>query len=346
MSRRHCGMIRLPPLNDSPQQYLANLNELILAHGIQWIIPTCEEVFFLSWFRDRLACPCFVDEFEKLDRIHNKFSFSQMLQDPVVRVPETHFLEKAEDCEPFLKQSRDWVFKPVYSRFASETLIGPEPDQLQKFSPTPQRPWVAQRRIQGREIPTYSVAHQGDLLAHSSYFSPHRVAHASGIYFQNIVDDAIQEFVRRWVAAHQFTGQIGFDLIVDSHQQIWAIEGNPRATSGLHLFPWDDRFPNTLLPQASLGKAPVVQGDPQRPPMVAIAMLGWGLPQSLRRGHLRTFLKDFWDGKDVIWNFRDPLPALSLPLSLAHLWWVAWQRRLTLPQATTFDCEWNGEPFE
>ena len=74
-------------------------------------------------------------------------------------------------------------------------------------------------------------------------------------------------------------------------------------------------------------------------------MMAWGLPQALRRRSLWRFVRDFWRARDVVFEWRDPLPALLMPLAFAEIAGIALCERRGLTEAATFDIEWNGEPL-
>ena len=92
-------------------------------------------------------------------------------------------MSEAGHLQPFLTEAAEWVFKPVYSRFASHTKVGPSAAEVLTIEPTPACRWIAQRRIFGVEHSTYGVAHAGRLRAHVIYRSAYRVGLGSGIYF-------------------------------------------------------------------------------------------------------------------------------------------------------------------
>lgn len=347
LSRFKESMTRLPRPVEGPRAYLQAVNETIRKLAIDLVIPTCEEVFFLGRFKDQVACECLIDDFEVLNRIHNKYDFTQTVNHPSVQAPETHLLQRDRDVSRFMDESEDWVFKPVYSRFASETQVGPNSKKLKRLKISPTKTWVAQRRIRGRELATWGLAKQGTLLAYSCYYAAHRVAGSSGIYFQDWADSRIIDFVRDYVARMKYTGQIAFDLILDSEDHLWVLEGNPRSTSGLHRFPDDsdlsDRFTGST---AELVDEELLIGQRDRPQMVAIAMMLWASRQCLLAGRPGQFFRDFRNAEDVVWSREDWMPTLGLPLSIAELVGISVRHWKTLPQATTYDIEWNGEPID
>ena len=343
-SRVVAGRKLLPSPVEKPDQFVDALRSMIDAHHIELIVPTCEEVFFLSRYRDLLPCSVLVDDFEKLNAIHNKFEFSRFAGNAFAAVPETHLIESTDQLQGFQTDSIDWVFKPVYSRFATRALIGPQPAQLGSIKPAPKMQWVAQRRIRGQEYSTYGIAHAGVLQAHVCYRSLYRVGQGSGIYFEPVQSDVIRQFVETFVRQTQFTGQIGFDLIETDQADLFAIEANPRATSGVHLFGKTDALIKAIVGDAMFGCAEqlVVPTD-FRPVMVEFAMPLWGFIDALRRRSVRHYFPDLCSARFATFSLSDVLPTLALPLSLMELGAMAMRRRCSLVRASTVDIEWNGQ---
>jgi len=267
-------------------------------------------------------------------------------------------------CEPVaarrvrsvVRDPGEWVFKPVYSRFASRTRIGPSPAELAKLRPDERDPWIAQRRIRGVEYSTYGVARGGKLRAHACYRSEYRAGLGSGIYFRPERQPAIRRFVEQFVGRLGFTGQIAFDFLTDAAGRTYVLECNPRATSGAHLF-----TPGTLaaaftgaesapeVPPESAGKTdieaerPLVEPTSTEPVMLSSIMILYQVTNALRRGGLRAVCSDMLRAHDAIFAWHDPLPALLAPLTLLEVACKAWRENRPLEQAATYDLEWNGE---
>jgi len=332
---------RVPRPVDSPQGYAEALATIVDEHQIDWLIPTCEEVFFISAYRQLLNCGVLTDDFDKLARIHNKWTFSEFAGNSHAAVPETRLVEDEGGFDPFRDELQNWVFKPAYSRFASTTLISPSADELKQATPTVAEPWVAQRRIRGTEYSTYSIAREGRLVAHVTYQSLYRIGLGSGICFQPMQLPVIEEFVSAFVKDLNYTGQIGFDIICDPQDQYWVIEGNPRATNGAQLFARADALDRALLLEGD----DVLRPSTNRLAMIEFAMPLWGLSHAIRNRKLLRFLPDLLRSRWLTFSLADPLPALGVPASLWEIVCIARQKQLTLQQAATCDMEWNGSPM-
>lgn len=326
-----------PPPNGQRSAYVDAINRIVDKGHIDLLLPTCEEIFFLAAYKDQIECEIFADSLETLSRIHNKWTFSQMSG----RVPETVEIRSAAQLDAFRHHCDQFVFKPVYSRFASETLIRPKAECFDGISVSERKPWIAQRFVRGREFSTYSVARQGRLLAHCTYRSSFRAGIGSGVCFQAEPTPAITAFSESLVGQLKFTGQLGLDCIVDEADQLWVIEGNPRSTSGLHLF--EEGAP---LIDAIMGdETPLVEPSGTSSQMIAAAMLSFGLKDASSKRQLMRYLRKLFTSRDVLFRWSDPLPTLCLPLTFGELCWVAFRERMSLQQASTQDIEWNGEPL-
>ncbi len=329
----------LPRPAESPQTYIAAVCRLIEEEKIDLLIPTCEEVFFLSRFKDLLPCRLLSDDFQKLTTIHDKFKFSQIAGNDFAKTPETYRVENADQLLPYKDHCKEWVFKPVFSRFASRTLVSPSKAELSRVLPTVDDPWVVQRRIYGQEYSTYSIARDGRLLAHACYKSLYRAGKGSGIYFQPVTHAAIQNFAQAFVEQLGYSGQIGLDLIESADETLFALEGNPRATSGVHLFAATDPVVDIITEASDSFLRP----GHQIPLMVEFAMPIWGIADAVRQRRCFAFAGDVFRARCTSFKWRDALPSLALPVSLLELAWVAIRERQSLIQASTFDIEWNGE---
>lgn len=329
--------VRLPEPLASPAAWIDALARVVETLAIDLVLPTCEESFYLAHGRDRIPCRVIVPGFDLMHRVHHKGEFAAMIRGWAGEAPETHLLQSIRDVEAF-DAPRAWVFKPAYSRFANRTLIQPHPKALAALQPTPAQPWIAQRFIAGREHCSYSLLVDGRLTAHACYHPRYRVGRGSGIWFEPTDPAPIRAFVERFGAETGYTGQVAFDYIESEDGCCHAIECNPRATSGVHLF--DDQ-PEGLV--AALLGAQGVLTPTTEPRQVALAML---LFASHKHGFERQFWRDFLRARDVVTRPGDRGPLAAQIPGLAEIIGRALTRRCGLLAAATADSEWNGQPMD
>ncbi|NBF00897.1 ATP-grasp domain-containing protein [Pseudomonas sp. Fl5BN2] len=340
-SRAAEHFVRLPEPRHDPQAWIEALAVVIRQQAIDLLLPTCEEVFYLAHDMQRLRplCRVFTSDFELLHRLHHKGDFAAMTQGWAVAAPPTQVLHDASALQALAAEHDALVFKPAYSRFASQTLIRPSPAQLAKVRPSAEAPWVAQRFVPGQEYCSFSVLVDGQLRAHSSYQPRYRVGRGSGIYFHSCAPAPIRAFLEQFGQATGYTGQVGFDFIEDQHGRFHVLECNPRATSGVHLFD-DQRLQLVAALSTEAGTALQATLEPR---MIALAMLLLAAPQ---RALSRAFWHDYRQARDVIVQDGDRGPLTAQVLSLAEIIGRALTRRCGLLAASTADIEWNGQPLE
>lgn len=325
--------IRLPEPKTSFPLWNYELLREVTDTGVDLVLPTCEEAFYLSHIKSRFpaSCKVFTGDFELMERLHHKGRFAQMTHGWPISSPETHLLESEGDVLKFHGNPEEWVFKPAYSRFAVYTLIKPARDDLSSLIPTIQRPWVAQRFVDGRESCCFAVFDQGRLLAHSCYQPKYRVGRGAGIWFKPMAIPVVADFLLQFGKDTGYTGQAGFDFIEDADGKLHVIECNPRGTSGLHLL----SLP--IKSNTSHWSGTFTLDD--RIKMVGLAMAVFMAPGNCLS---REFWRDVLSAKDVIFRMNDPLPQFGQIPALIEMIARSRMRKITLLDATTKDIEWDG----
>ncbi len=327
--------------NRDPDGYTDALLRIVRREHIDLLVPTCEEIFTIAKNRDRLAphCTVFTEDVETLRRLHSKWLFVQTASKYGLPVPATTLLTGPDDARRALASGGDLVLKPVYSRFASRTVIRPRAVADLPADVSECRPWAAQDFILGRQVCTYSVAHAGRVTIHAAYLAEFTFGLGAAIAFAALDHAASRDWVEAFVRAERFTGQIAFDFIETADGRLFALECNPRTTSGVHLFADDPDF----LP-AFLGEAPgPIRPRPGRAAMYALLMAA-RLPRSAgswRR--LRRWAAAFLGGRDVFFRGDDPWPFLGQFAAFAALRRRARRFGVSLTEAATLDIEWNGD---
>ena len=330
----------VPPPRQQTSAFIDALKNIIIENRISLLIPTCEESFYIAMGSDELPCAVFVESFNKLNQLHNKWSFVINAVANDLYAPETMLIKNRDDLYHTYAQWRDLVLKPVYSRFAEQTMVRPTLKlALSTLKFDAASPWVAQEYISGRKYFTYSICHNGHITAHATYPSTFTARRNAAIVFQHVDHPAIFKWVKAFVEKNQYTGQIGFDFIETQDGQLSVLECNPRATSGVHLLASHPEFVEALLNPDLNCITPI---DHQSH-MLSTPMLTHGLPTALKNGQFRSWLKTFLSSDDVIVNFSDPLPALLQFRSILSHLTSALKNRISPFEAATFDTEWNGE---
>lgn len=332
----------LPPPRTQLAGYAAALGRHIVREGIDLIIPTCEEVFYLARVREQLptACGVFAAPLAQLQPLHSKLEVLRLAADAGIRVPDSTAVHSLEEARAWAG-TRDVVLKPEYSRFG--VLVRRYSSPIPRSAPplTPAGRWVAQQRCTGTELCSYAIAWRGRLCLNISYVPAHRLAGSSSFYFEPRQVPQIDAAIARLVARLGYHGQISFDWFVDEHGQATMIECNPRAVSGLHLLPDDDRVCRAVLEGA------VADIDPAslQPRMLSAVMLGAGLPRAIATASLHRWWQDWHRARDVLGLPGDRAPLFGALRDLWSFTLAARRGRCSIREAATRDIEWDGEPL-
>ncbi|GAB1469655.1 ATP-grasp domain-containing protein [Chloroflexota bacterium] len=328
----------VPAPRQESEAFLAALKRIIAENQIELLIPTCEEVFHIAKGLRDLPCRVFTEPLEKLDIFHNKWKFAISAGECELLTPETMLITAQEDLLFAYAHWREVVLKPVYSRFAARTLILPALKEA-LATLTFREPWVAQGFIAGQQFCSYSVCQSGRVIAHAAYPTTFTAGQGAAITFQPVEHSGIFEWVSRFVKHHNVTGQMAFDFIQTPAGLLYALECNPRATSGLHLLSANPQFVDAFLNSEMDCVTPYADSSS----MLASAMLVYGLPAAIANGHFGAWWQTFTHSDDVILDFKDPLPFLLQWRSILAYIRLGRRQGISALAASTFDIEWNGE---
>src|SRR6476619_721059 len=85
---------QVPPPRTATVAYLDALGSIVQSEQIDYLLPTCEELFYVAQGRARLAAHChvLVDTVAQLQRVHNKWTFIEQARQLNLPVPTTHLL--------------------------------------------------------------------------------------------------------------------------------------------------------------------------------------------------------------------------------------------------------------
>ena len=373
---------RVPAPAQDPAGYAAALREIVRGEGIRLLLPTCEEIFYVSAYQGSFGPDCRVlaPSLETLRELHSKWAFIALCARLGFAVPETFRLGEgteakiAGEAPPLRLGEPAYLLKPEFSRFSARLSRHEQLDEARAHAKREGGAWVAQRYAGGELLCTYAVAHEGRLLAHAAYRAPQTASGAS-VCFRSDADPQAREWVELFVQRTGFSGQIAFDFIRTQGGKLLPIECNPRATSGVHLLlaPQMRRGANRRgandrpIPEQSAAgpNAPVNKSihkpdlldaladpariaepliaNPARTPMLLLPMLGSGLGQLHSPKRAARWFGDFCGSRDVLLRSGD---AAVLPQALRmmlELRRTARSNGQTTSEASVVDIGWNGQ---
>ena len=324
-------------------EYIRALINIIQKENIDLLIPTCEEVFYISEKIDELSdyCKVFTDKSYKLTDLHNKHQFITDIENSKIKAPETRLINSQEELNRQLTfaEFQKAVIKPVYSRFSAKIKIISESDKnIPNIDISEKNPWILQEFIEGSQFCTYSIVQNGKITAHTTYPTTFTAGIGSSIAFKNKDYPEVFTWISEYVKKINYTGQIAFDFIQTPGKEVYVIECNPRATSGIHL------FDETNLTRAFLENSEkIITPGKSAKAVIFLAMLTYGLASVNSFGKLISWMKTFFSSKDIVFKMSDPLPFIHQFYILAGLGFIALKNKIKITEVSTMDIEWNGE---
>jgi predicted ATP-grasp superfamily ATP-dependent carboligase len=352
-----CQYFTLPSPKSDTRKYIAALSNIAQRYSVDLIIPTCEELFYIARnshvFTGR--CQILVDEFAKLDQLHDKFRFIQLADSLGFQTPHT---QKANSKEELAHVLRTWevngsvVVKPIYSRFGTHVTILKNPRATAPLARLGKPPWVVQQYIDGEPLCSYSVCRDGKRIVHVTYKTPYTTMRpfeyraglrGPGVYFISACDDEIDRWVVKFVKYTEFSGQIAFDFVRQPDGAVIPIECNPRLTSGIHLFSDSARICDALTGNSEQD----VVALPGYHCMFSPSMWCHALCRLAPWRDLNHVLRDICAAKDVLFSKNDPWPYFYSFWIGLYIIWKSWKLRTpfadVLREVMTNDISWNGD---
>lgn len=324
--------------------YVESLSDIIIKEKVDILFPIYEEISYIVKAKDLLpkSCTVFAPDFDLFNCMQNKWLFQQKLASLGFPTLKSVLVNSEADLagHPF---STPFALKPCYSR-ASQKVMKVEHDAVPpQITFEPHNPWLAQQWATGNKYCTYSVCHNGKVTASSAYPVNYAIDGNSCLTFEAIEHQGILDWISRFVKAVNYTGQIAFDFIEEENGTLYAIECNPRATSGLLLFSLNQGLCSAFLNRNDS----LIVPDKSSRRQIAPGMLLYGWRKEAKQNNrFFDFLKHFFSTKDVIYRTRDLKPFLMEPFVFAKIWLNSRKLNLSIPNYFTYDHDWNGEPIE
>lgn len=325
---------------EKPDEFIQSIKKIIIDEKIDLLIPLWEETFYIAKQKDKLpsSCNVFCMPFENLHSLHEKWLFHSKIQSYGLLSPKTYLINNQADLEK-LNLPRPFALKACYSRASQRIYKIERDDPLPDLNITPDDLWIAQEWLEGDRYCTYSICHEGEVVANSIYPVEYAIEGRSCLSFRPVEHKDVLAWIKKFVKLEGFTGQIAFDFIELPNNQLYVIECNPRATSGLHLFSAEDRldtaFLNTtkelILPKVSMKK------------QIGIGMMLYGW-KSLPPGKtISNFFRQFFTVQDVIFSWKDLKPFFFQPFVFMYYLAMSKRKQKNLMSAFLYDLEWNGK---
>lgn len=324
--------------------YVEGVANAVSECQVDLIIPLHEEIFYLAECNNPIIKDIlFAPPFEVLIRLHNKWEFSRWLQGIDLKTPVAVLCKSREDVNK-LDRSREWAVKPVYGRAAANVYhIKPSGDIPHISDISEEIHYIAQEWHYGKRYCSYSVIRKGKLQALGVYPVETTLDGSSCVYFEAVTNDKITEYHRKLATVlSDVSGQVALDFIEDEKTgEVMAIECNPRATSGIHLYSGTTHLARIFSDdQATHPPLNMPKTGSRR--QVAPGMLMW---EHKNAGPKQYFehMKRLMGSRDVVFSLSDPGPSLMQPFLLTSYYEICRERHMKLPEMFQWDVCWEPQ---
>lgn len=351
----HASKVHERVITPQPKQetgaFVADVADTLASRDIDLLVPMFEEVFYLAKHRDELEslADLFFPTFETLLKFHSKANFVELCRELDVPVPHTVVAHDDAELGQALEEFPEYFARASFSHGGVDLLTntGPLAGALppSDVHPTQDNPWVVQGFVEGVDLCSFSVVHEGKVAAHVTYEHPKTIEHAGGIEFVSVVEPETLAHVRRFAEATGYTGQISFDYLKHADGVVSMVECNPRPTDGCALMGSDTFAAAVFAPAAD-----TVVIEAGRKAQVDLALLRDAFREP---SALPSDIKEIFEAPDVYLGKHDLGPFLYQVLSYSHVFAFRHHRNADehhrkhtdLMAAQFYDIEWDGSPI-
>ncbi|GAA6618110.1 ATP-grasp domain-containing protein [Scytonema sp. NUACC26] len=316
-----------------PEAYIQALVDIVKRENIDVYVPVTSPVasYYDSLAKPALSPYCEVLHFdaEVTKMLDDKFAFSEKARELGLSVPKSFKITNPEQVLnfDFSQETRKYILKSIpydsVRRLDLTKLPCNTPEETAAFVKSlpiaPEKPWIMQEFIPGKEFCTHSTVRNGELRLHCCAESS-----AFQVNYENVENPEIQAWVKHFVKGLGFTGQVSFDFIQADDGKVYAIECNPRTHSAITMF-----YNHPQVSDAYLGTEPLtesLQPLPNSKPTYWLYHEIWRLTGIRSFSQLQNWVRNIFRGTDAIYKLHDPLPFLmvhhwQIPLLLLNNLW-------------------------
>ncbi len=320
------------PLTDK-DGFLRDLRQIIADEGVTLVIPVSEETIYVAELVGALeGVRVYASPPQTILPLHDKAQFIAAAHSFGLSAPETHPLDSREARA--LAARKTVVIKPVFS--CSGRGVAVRRRASVEVWPTRAEPTIVQSFVAGSAQSSFSIVHDGRPLITIVY----RGLVMSGtvaVCFERLENPAIEAWVETFAAQSGAQGFLAFDFIVDAAGVPWAIECNPRLTSGVHFI-----TPETLAPALiNPATAPPPERRPEARAQQFYPVLTEAQSPFFWRPAFKRNARYLFTTRDVSWSASDPWPFVLLPFLSYEIMGKALLQSMTFGEAATADLEWR-----
>ncbi|AFZ02503.1 ATP-grasp domain-containing protein [Calothrix sp. PCC 6303] len=308
-----------------PQVYTQQLLDIVKKELIDVYVPVCSPVasYYDSLVKPALSqyCEVFHCDAEVTQMLDDKHAFSEKARSFGLSVPKSFKITNPEEVInfDFSQEKRKYILKSIpydsVRRLDLTKLPCETPEETAAFVRSlpisPEKPWIMQEFIPGKEFCTHSTVRNGELRLHCCCESS-----AFQVNYENVDNPQILQWVKHFIKEMGITGQVSFDFIQTVDGTVYAIECNPRTHSAITMF-----YNHPGVADAYLCKDVICHVSTFEPlqPLVSSKPTYWLYHEFWRLTEIRSLsqfgscLRNLLRGKDAIFQLNDPLPFLMVP---------------------------------
>jgi hypothetical protein len=307
--------IRVASPNTDPDTYQQQMLQLIDEESVDLVVPVSEEVQHVAALRASLPGHVRVlgPTETQCRELQDKVAFVQRAEALGLAAPETALANTA--AAQAIADRVATISKPLQGCSGLGLAHYPAGCKL----PNLPEGTLVQRAINGPTWSTLTLLDRGREVG-TALYRGRTFSHTVSVCFESLAQtDAVRRWVEDFIAALDFSGFVGLDLMIDENGEPVGIECNPRPTSGLHFFD-PEQLADALLDETPDRRVTIDVGARKQ---WAYSTLTEAWAAALR-GQFRTggkIIREMLNARDVVWSSADPLPFLLMtPLSLEILW--------------------------
>ncbi|MCX6132107.1 MAG: ATP-grasp domain-containing protein [Proteobacteria bacterium] len=327
----------VPPPRLLQASYQLAILDIVFKEKIDLIIPASEEVLYLAAFKDELTkhCEVYFADSALLLTCHNKQNFNNLAHSYGLPVPSsTPLLLQSSAVKQV--QAKDYVLKRSYSRGGNAVIFAAAGTDPKECSVPFDGSWLIQERIPGETLCSFSIAQHGHTRL-TQVYRPSVTLGTTGVVFKNISEPKILMWVEEFIRKSKFHGFISFDFLRDQKGDIFAVECNPRITSGIHLLP-PELITHALL--EAQGALPALRSRSRA--QIAFGVLS-ALPDLILNPRLAwQAFKECVLARDVMFQWNDLGPVLYQFPCYFYFIHRSRKQHISLTGCTMDGIEWNN----
>jgi len=309
--------IRVPSCRFHENAFIDAIKDIAKKERVELIVPLGEEGYYLAKHKNELPCGCFVEEIEKIERLHNKLSFYNVCLDFGIKTPHTEIAKY---------MGKNKIYKRIHSRCGESTSMNPRSRDLFDGQ------WIAQDFIDGVPVSCFSAG--DNLVVYKARFY-NKISPFSNIY--DVDDTGLKKEIRVTVnkikSGTKYNGVMGLDFVL-ADDGLYCIECNPRITTGLLLMSAYD------LLGILQNRAEAI--DTKGKNLKFAGYMFWQfLTGEVNFKNIKDYFSAMGNFKESVADIRDIKPFFASYMMNLEWMLLAFKKKINIREAAVYDLQYN-----